>query len=133
MYFIDSATQAVDVFDYDVTTGSCSDRRRLVTIEPDDGIPDGMTVDADGNLWVACFAGGAVRCYAPSGKQVDEIGFPVRQVTSCAFGGSDWSDLYVTSARYRLSPAQLAAEPLAGATFVCRPGVVGVPASGFGG
>jgi sugar lactone lactonase YvrE len=133
MYFIDSATQAVDVFDYDVTTGSCSDRRRLLTIDPDDGIPDGMTVDADGNLWVACFAGGAVRCYAPSGKQVDEIGFPVSQVTSCAFGGSDWSDLFVTTARYRMSPGQLADEPLSGATFVCRPGVVGVPASGFGG
>jgi sugar lactone lactonase YvrE len=133
MYFIDSATQAIDVFDYDVTTGSCSDRRRLVTIEPGDGIPDGMTVDADGNLWVACFGGGAVRCYAPSGKQVGEIALPVSQVTSCAFGGSDWSELFVTSARYRLSPEQLAAEPLAGAVFVCRPGVVGIPASAFAG
>ncbi len=133
MYFIDSATQAVDVFDYDVSTGSCSERRRLVTIEPGDGIPDGMTVDAEGNLWVACFGSGAVRCYAPSGKQVGEITFPVSQVTSCAFGGSDWSELFVTSARYRLSAEQLTAEPLAGATFVCRPGVVGIPASSFAG
>jgi sugar lactone lactonase YvrE len=133
MYFIDSATQAVDVFDYEVATGSCSDRRRLVTIEPDDGIPDGMTVDADGNLWVACFGGGAVRCFAPSGGQVEEIRLPVSQVTSCAFGGSDLSDLFVTTAHYRLSPGHLAEQPLAGATFVCRPGVVGVPASGFAG
>ena len=133
MYFIDSATQAVDVFDYDVTTGSCSDRRRLVTIEPGDGIPDGMTVDADGNLWVACFGSGAVRCYAPSGKQVSEIVFPASQVTSCAFGGSDWSELFVTSARYRMSAEQLTAEPLAGAVFVCRPGVVGIPASRYAG
>ena len=133
MYFIDSGTQAVDVFDYDVSTGSCSERRRLVTIEPGDGIPDGMTVDAEGNLWVACFGSGAVRCYAPSGKQVGEITFPVSQVTSCAFGGSDWSELFVTSARYRMSAEQLTAEPLAGATFVCRPGVVGIPAPGFAG
>ncbi len=133
MYFIDSATQAVDVFDYDVLTGSCSERRRLVTIEPGDGIPDGMTVDAEGNRWVACFGSGAVRCYAPSGRQVDEIAFPVSQVTSCAFGGSDWSELFVTSARYRLSAEQLTAEPLAGATFVCRPGVVGIAASSFAG
>jgi sugar lactone lactonase YvrE len=133
MYFIDSATQAVDVLDYDVASGACSDRRRLVTIAPDDGIPDGMTVDADGNLWVACFGGGAVRCYAASGEQVDEIRFPVRQVTSCAFGGADWSDLFVTSAHYRLSRGQLEDEPLSGATFVCRPGVVGTPAPGFAG
>ena len=133
MYFIDSATQAVDVFDYDVSTGSCSERRRLVTIEPGDGIPDGMTVDAEGNLWVACFGSGAVRCYAPTGQQVGEITFPVSQVTSCTFGGSDWSELFVTSARYRLSAEQLTAEPLAGATFVCRPGVVGIPASSFAG
>jgi sugar lactone lactonase YvrE len=133
MYFIDSGTQAIDVFDYDVRTGSCSDRRRLVTIEPGDGIPDGMTVDADGNLWVACFGSGAVRCYEPSGKQVSEIAFPVSQVTSCAFGGSDLSELFVTSGRYRLSAEQLTAEPLAGSTFVCRPGVVGIPASSFAG
>jgi sugar lactone lactonase YvrE len=92
-----------------------------------------MTVDADGNLWVACFGGGAVRGYAPSGEQVSEISLPVSQVTSCAFGGQDWSELFVTSASYRLSAEQLAAEPLAGATFVCRPGVVGVPASDFAG
>jgi sugar lactone lactonase YvrE len=133
MYFIDSGTQAVDVFDYDVSTGSCHDRRRLVTIDDSDGIPDGMTVDADGNLWVACFGAAAVRCYAPSGTQVGEVAFPVSQVTSCAFGGPDWSELFVTSARYRMSADQLEAEPLAGATFVCRPGVVGVPSVSFAG
>ena len=131
MYFIDSASQGVDVFDYDVATGSVSGRRRLVSIDAADGIPDGMTVDAEGNLWVACFGGGAVRCYSAAGKALEEIAFPVSQVTSCAFGGRDHSDLYVTSARYRMTKRQLAEEPLAGATFVCRPGVVGIPASSF--
>jgi sugar lactone lactonase YvrE len=133
MYFIDSATQGVDVFDFDVGAGSASNRRRLVTIERTDGVPDGMTTDGRGNLWVACFGGAAVRCYSPAGVLLDEVLFPVTQVTSCAFGGSDLADLYVTSAAYRLSAGQLKKEPHAGATFVCRPGVAGMPASSFAG
>ena len=82
MYFIDSATQGVDVFDYDVSTGSASNRRRLVTCHRAQGIPDGMTTDEKGNLWVACFGGAAVRCFSPAGEQLDEVVFPVTQVTS---------------------------------------------------
>ena len=133
MYFIDSATQGVDVFDYDVGTGSVSNRRRLVTIERGHGTPDGMTADDKGNLWVACFGGAAVRCFSPSGVQLAEVVFPVTQVTSCTFGGPGLADLYVTSAAYRLSPGQLKRQPHAGATFVCRPGAVGMPASPFAG
>ena len=133
MYFIDSATQGVDVFDYDVDTGSASNRRRLVTIDPAHGVPDGMAADAKGNLWVACFGGAAVRCYSPAGVLLDEIFFPVTQVTSCAFGGPGLADLYVTSAAYRLSAGQLKKEPHAGATFICRPGEEGMPASSFAG
>ena len=133
LYFIDSATQGVDVFDYDVATGVASNRRRLVTIDRADGTPDGMTADDKGNLWVACFGGAAVRCFAPSGAQLDEITFPVTQLTSCAFGGPGLTDLYVTSAAYRLSPAQLKSQPHAGATFVCRPGAAGLPAAPFAG
>ena len=133
MYFIDSATQGVDVFDFDVGAGAASNRRRLVTIERAHGVPDGMTTDSRGNLWVACFGGAAVRCYSPAGALLDEILFPVTQVTSCAFGGSGLANLYVTSAAYRLSAGQLRKEPHAGATFVCRPGAVGRPASPFAG
>jgi sugar lactone lactonase YvrE len=133
MYFIDSATQGVDVFGYDAGTGSLGNRRRLVTIDPAHGIPDGMTADDEGNLWVACFGGAAVRCFSPVGEQLGEIFFPVTQVTSCAFGGPDLADLYVTSAAYRLSTSQLKREPHAGATFVCRPGAAGLPASSFAG
>ncbi|MGE5289728.1 MAG: SMP-30/gluconolactonase/LRE family protein [Micromonosporaceae bacterium] len=133
MYFIDSATQGVDVFDYDAGTGSVGNRRRLVTIDAAYGIPDGMTTDNKGSLWVACFGGGAVRCFSPAGEQLNEVSFPVTQVTSCAFGGPGLADLYVTSAAYRLSSDQLKKEPHAGATFVCRPGAVGMPASSFAG
>jgi sugar lactone lactonase YvrE len=133
MYFIDSATAGVDVFDFDADHGSAGNRRRLVTVERAHGVPDGMTTDSRGNLWVACFGGAAVRCFSPAGAQLDEVVFPVTQVTSCAFGGSDLADLYVTSAAYRLSADQLTREPHAGATFVCRPGAVGMPASSFAG
>ena len=67
LYFIDSATQGVHVFDYDAGTGSVGNRRRLVTIERTHGVPDGMTTDSNGNLWVACFGGAAVRCFSPAG------------------------------------------------------------------
>jgi sugar lactone lactonase YvrE len=133
MYFIDSATQGVDVFDYDVGAGSAGNRRRLVTIDRAHGIPDGMTADDSGNLWVACFGGAAVCCFSPAGVRLAEVVFPVTQVTSCAFGGPDLADLYVTSAAYRLGSDQLEREPHAGATFVCRPGAVGMPASSFAG
>jgi len=133
MYFIDSATQAVDVFDYDAGAGSAANRRRLVTIDPAHGIPDGMTADNRGNLWVACFGGAAVRCFSPAGVQLEEVILPVTQVTSCTFGGPDLTDLYVTSAAYQLSNDRLKREPHAGATFVCRPGAVGMPASSFAG
>jgi sugar lactone lactonase YvrE len=133
MYFIDSATQGVDVFDFDVGTGSADNRRRLITVERAHGAPDGMTTDNRGNLWVSCFGGAAVRCFSPAGVQLDEVLFPVTQVTSCTFGGSDLADLYVTSAAYRLSTDQLRREPHAGATFVCRPGAAGMPASSFAG
>src|SRR6516165_9637667 len=133
MYFIDSATAGVDVFDFDVGTGSVGNRRRLVTIAHAHGIPDGMTADNRGNLWVACFGGAAVRCYSPAGVLLDEVLFPVTQVTSCAFGGPGLADLYVTTAAYRLSADQLKREPHAGATFVCHPGAAGMPASPFAG
>jgi sugar lactone lactonase YvrE len=133
MYFIDSATQGIDVFDYDAGTGSAGNRRRLVTIDPAHGIPDGMTADDQGNLWVACFGGAAVRCFSPAGEELDKVQFPVTQVTSCAFGGPGLADLYVTTAAYRLGPAQRQGEPHAGATFVCRPGAEGLPASSFAG
>jgi sugar lactone lactonase YvrE len=65
--------------------------------------------------------------------QLDEVLFPVTQVTSCTFGGPELAELYVTSAAYRLSTGQLKKEPHAGATFVCRPGAAGMPASSFAG
>ena len=92
-----------------------------------------MTVDAEGFLWVAIHRGGAVRRYAPSGELAGVIELPVSQPTSCAFGGPDLRDLYITTARQHLSAAELAAQPLAGGLFRCRPGPTGLPATAFAG
>ncbi len=133
MYFIDSGESAVDAFTYDPETGVASDRKRLVEFGNGEGAPDGLTVDADGHLWVAMFGGGVVRRFSPQGASSGSVSFPVSQVTSVAFGGDALDTLFVTSAAYKLTPERLAQEPLAGATFSCRPGPTGLPAVRFGG
>jgi sugar lactone lactonase YvrE len=131
MYFTDSATQRVDVFDFDGSSGGITHRRPFVEISPRDGIPDGLIVDSDGYVWVALFGAGAVRRYRPSGTIAGEIRLPVTLVTSMAFGGADLADLYLTTARHRLDEAALASQTHAGSLFVCRPGPTGRVSSRF--
>ena len=133
MYYIDTMAGGVDVFDFDLAAGEVSNRRRLVSFEEGDGIPDGLAVDAEGHIWVVLFGGGCVRRYAPDGTPAGRLDLPVSQPTCVAFGGDDLGDLYITSGTYQLTAEQLAEQPLAGATFVCRPGVTGTPVHGFGG
>jgi sugar lactone lactonase YvrE len=125
MYYIDSPTQRVDVFDFDADSGTLANRRPFIEIPRADGPPDGMTVDALGCLWVALFYAGKLRRYAPDGRAVMDVELPVTLVTSCAFGGANLDELYITTARHRLGPAQAQAQPTAGGVFVCRPGVTG--------
>ena len=133
MYYIDTFARGVDVFDFEPGTGDVSNRRRLVSFPLEDGLADGLAVDSEGHLWVVLFGGGCVRRYAPDGLLVDRLELPVSQPTSVAFGGDDLGDLYITTATYQLAAEQLAEQPYAGATFVCRPGVTGTPVHAFGG
>ncbi len=133
MYYIDSVTHGVDALDVEPETSSVSNRRRLVGFPIEWGLPDGMTVDEEGFLWVAFWDGAAIRRIAPDGRIASFVGFPVSRVTSCAFGGADLTDLYVTSARNGLSDAQLRSEPHAGGVFHLRPGVRGLPHHPFAG
>jgi sugar lactone lactonase YvrE len=125
MYYADSGTGRVDVFDVDPADGHVSRRRPLIEIELAGAVPDGLTVDAEGFLWVALWDGGRVRRYAPDGSLDCEVLLPVDRVTSVAFGGSSLDALYVTTARHELSPAALEGQPLAGSIFVHDPGVHG--------
>jgi sugar lactone lactonase YvrE len=120
MYYIDSPTRRIDVFDVG-EDGLPVDRRPFARIEDGSGFPDGLTVDAGGCVWVALWDGGAVRRYTPSGELDRVVELPVPRPTACAFGGADLTDLYITTAR--TGPA--APHPLSGSVLV-------VPGAGKG-
>ncbi|MGK5554394.1 SMP-30/gluconolactonase/LRE family protein [Actinomadura kijaniata] len=121
MYYVDSPTRRVDVFD--------EGGRRPFAHLPGPGIPDGLTVDADGCVWVAVWEGGRVLRYTPTGALDRVLDLPVARTTACAFGGPDLRDLYVTTAALD-APA---GEPHAGALFVF-PGIgAGLPSPPFPG
>ncbi|GAA1264739.1 SMP-30/gluconolactonase/LRE family protein [Sphaerisporangium rubeum] len=130
-YFIDTPTRRVDVFDYDVTTGALSGRRVFADTSDGPGMPDGMTVDADGGVWVAFWGGSRVVRYAPDGTADLVVRLPVTQVTSCAFGGPGLDQLYITTSTEGLSPGELSEQPAAGALFRAEPGHRGRPSNRF--
>ncbi|MEV5610513.1 SMP-30/gluconolactonase/LRE family protein [Streptomyces sp. NPDC052225] len=126
MYYVDTTTRRIDVFDVDgeQVTG----RRELATVEEGAGYPDGLTVDAEGCVWVALWDGGALRRYTPSGALDRTVPLPVRRPTACAFGGDSLTDLYISTARVGLNSPY----PLAGSLLVL-PGVgQGLPQPAFG-
>ncbi|MEV3908589.1 SMP-30/gluconolactonase/LRE family protein [Streptomyces canus] len=127
MYYIDSPTRRVDVFDHE--SGRLSGRRPFVEIEDGAGFPDGLTVDADGCVWVALWDGGAVRRYTPDGTLDHVITLPTPRVTACAFGGPDLTDLYITTARVGLD----APHPVAGSLLVVPGAGKGVAQQPFAG
>jgi sugar lactone lactonase YvrE len=124
-YYVDSPSGGVDLFDTDPDTGALSGRRRFVEIPAGQGSADGLTLDAEGAVWLAVWGAGEVRRYLPDGRLEAVLRLPVSQVTSVAFGGPGLSMLFVTSAREDFTPVQLRAEPHAGDIFCCRPGVAG--------
>ncbi len=128
-YYIDTPTRRIDVFDYDSEHG-LRYRRPLIEIAEGVGFPDGLTVDAEGSLWVAMYGGGSVRRYQADGILDGIVEVPASRVTACAFGGPGLDDLFITTSRENLPDD---AEPLAGAMFHCRPGVQGRPVRAYGG
>jgi sugar lactone lactonase YvrE len=133
MYYIDSGAQQVDVFDYERATGNVRNRRKLISIAADDGVPDGIAVDALGYIWVALWGGAAIRRFAPDGSLDKVLEIPAKQVTSCVFAGRDLTDLYITSACEGLAESELKAYPHSGALFVYHPAVAGQPTNSYGG
>jgi sugar lactone lactonase YvrE len=134
MYYIDTPTRQVTAFDYDLATGDLAHPRTAISIPADAGKPDGMTIDAEGMLWIALYRGGCVGRWDPrTGVQLAAIQLPAQRVTSCAFGGPRLDELYITTARGDLSAADWEREPTAGGLFRARPGAVGVAAFEFQG
>lgn len=126
LYHSDSNDQFrhIRVFDYDEPTGKLTSPRLFLVAAPGDGKPDGLTVDAEGHVWSARWDGGILVRYAPDGTEERRIRFPVRKVSSVTFGGSDYSEIYVTTAG---GDDRAREGPLAGALFRLRLGIRGVP------
>jgi sugar lactone lactonase YvrE len=129
MYYIDSPTRRIDVFDLRPDDPLPVNRRPLAVVEDGAGYPDGLTVDAAGCVWVALWDGAAVRRYTPEGVLDRVVELPVRRPTACAFGGSGLTDLYVTSAR----KGQAAPHPLSGSLLVLPGAGQGVAQPAFAG
>ena len=133
MYYVDSMERRIDVFDFDLDRGRLANRRPFAAVDDGEVLPDGLTVDAEGYVWVACWGGAAVRRFAPDGSPAGSVALPTPHITCPAFGGPALDRLFITSAREGLTEAQLAGDPMAGALFVCDPGVTGRPQRTFAG
>jgi sugar lactone lactonase YvrE len=126
-YYVDSPTQRIDVFDYDAEAG-LTNRRPFVTVAEHDGLPDGLTVDCEGGVWVTLFGGSAVRRFGSAGTLEEVLDLPVTQATACTFGGDRLDELYITTSRENLAEDE---QPQAGSVFRARPGVAGLPPTPF--
>ncbi|RAK06938.1 sugar lactone lactonase YvrE [Halanaerobium saccharolyticum] len=132
MYYIDSPTKEVLAFDYDLETAEISNKRSIISFAEGEGVPDGMTIDAQGKLWIAHFGGAQVSSWDPeSGKKIDKVELPVLNVTSCAFGGKNWDELYITTASVGLSEEEKKRHPYAGGIFRYQAEVKGLEAVKF--
>jgi sugar lactone lactonase YvrE len=131
MYLADSGTRVVHAFSFDGERGTISDGRILVTVAKEVGAPDGLTVDADGDLWVAIHGGGRVHRYSPDGELREALLVPAVETTSCAFAGAGLNWLYVTTATEAWSDEQRRAEPGAGLVYRLDTDATGRPAEPF--
>ena len=132
MYHNDSARQVTYAFDLDAD-GKATNRRTLIEFGDGDGFPDGMTVDSEGCLWIAFWDGWCVRRFSPAGELLETVEVPVARPTSCAFGGAELDELYITSASVGLDESQLRMQPNAGGLFMFTPGVQGLAEAPFAG
>lgn len=133
MYHSDSRQNVIWAYNYDLENGMTSNRRVFATTNPEEGLPDGAAVDAEGFYWSAGVRGGRVTRYAPDGRVDRVIKLPILLPSMCAFGGDNLDILYVTSAREFLSESELLREPLAGGVFAIDVGVRGLPEPCFRG
>jgi sugar lactone lactonase YvrE len=127
LYFVDSGDYLVWAFDFDARDGSVSRKRVFASVAEPDGLPDGLTVDAAGGVWVALYGGGRLHRYAPDGRLTEVVPVPVRYPTSCAFAGPGLDMLVVTSAYARIEDAGDTPSELDGAVLAAETGAVGKP------
>jgi xylono-1,5-lactonase len=127
MYFNDSVGRKTFVYDISASDPHPRNRRALISYTEEEGMPDGLTVDADDCLWVAHWGGARITRFSPKGERSHAINIPAPQVTTVGFGGVDYKTLFITTARDGLSDAVLARWPQSGDLFAIEPDVAGVP------
>jgi len=133
MFHIDSPSRKVQAYSFDSKTGTIVFERTAVTIPVETGTPDGMCIDEEGMLWIAQWDGfGVYRWNPENGKLLDKIEVPVPQVSSCAFGGENYDQLFITTARENFTLELLAKYPDSGSVYTAFPGVRGVRKNLFG-
>lgn len=126
LYIAHSGERKIYKFAYDKSNGTISSRRDFVALGDTPGLPDGGALDEEMHYWCAIYGAGRLHRYDPEGRLTDVVALPISQPTMVCFAGDDMDELYVSSARAKLSPEALAREPLAGAIFRLKPGVKGV-------
>ncbi len=126
-YFIDSPTRKVMAFDYNLETGDIRNKRVIITVPKVMGVPDGMTVDEKGMLWIALWGGSCVSRWNPlTGKLLQIFPIPALNASSCTFGGLEMDELYITTARQGMNKAQLNKFPLSGSIFRFKTDIKGM-------
>ncbi|MEO8627211.1 MAG: SMP-30/gluconolactonase/LRE family protein [Betaproteobacteria bacterium] len=133
MYLCDTWVRRIYTYRFDQETGCAHERALFAEIAPDDGFPDGLTVDREGFVWSAHYNGWRITRYAPNGSVDHVLRLPVQHVTSLTFGGADWRTLFITTARMRIPEQDLAAQPFAGHVLAIEPGITGLPEPYFAG
>lgn len=134
MYYVDSMKGTVTAFRYDAASGGLDSPRIIIDFRDEQGLPDGMTIDAEGMLWIAHWGGWQVSRWDPrTGEKLDAVYVPAAKTTSCIFGGDALDIMYITTASIGFTPQQLEEQPHAGGIFAYRPGVKGTPTHPFRG
>lgn len=129
-YYVDTPTGRVDLYEFDPDTGHFGARTTFAALEPGAGLPDGIALDEQGGVWVALWGGAAVHRYDEAGRLCERVELPAKQVTACAFGGVDYSTLFITTSREGLDGE---AEREAGAVFAVEAGIRGATLHQFAG
>lgn len=133
VYVADQRHWQIIVLDYDIAAGTTSNRRTFASLPKEEGMPDGLIVDAEGFIWNGHWAGWKLTRYAPSGRIERQIRFPVEHVISFAFGGQNLDELFVTTASWGFSETERKQQPMAGDLFCLKTGIKGLMEPAFAG